>query len=141
MTESPTVSGQAANHGRSTDAPGVGRRTFLGAAGAAAAAAMLSQSGAAGASTPIGAAAPVSDRARHRRVRFGVNYVPSKNWWFSWADWDRRSVDADLRDIASLGMDHIRIMLLWSELQPNSTYVRERATRPIGRTARSGRRP
>ena len=29
-----------------------------------------------------------------------------------------------LRHIASLGMDHIRIMLAWSELQPNSTYVR-----------------
>ena len=124
MTESPTASGHAAEHGISTDATGMGRRTFLGAAGVAAAAAMLSQSGSAGASTPVGAAATVSNRARHRRVRFGVNYVPSKNWWFSWADWDRRSVDADLRDIASLGMDHIRIMLLWSELQPNSTYVR-----------------
>ena len=124
MTESPTASGHAANHASSTDAPGVGRRTFLGAAGAAAAAAVLRQSGSAGASTPIGAVAPVSDRARSWRVRFGVNYVPSKNWWFSLADWDRRSVDADLRDIASLGMDHIRIMLLWSELQPNSTYVR-----------------
>ncbi|GAA1841544.1 hypothetical protein [Actinomadura bangladeshensis] len=53
-----------------------------------------------------------------------MNYVPSKNWWFSWSDWDRRSIAADLDDIASLGMDHIRIMLIWSELQPNATYVR-----------------
>jgi len=40
------------------------------------------------------------------------------------ADWDRGSIAADLDDIASLGMDHIRIMLIWSELQPNATYVR-----------------
>ncbi len=22
------------------------------------------------------------------RHRFGVNYTPSRNWWFSWNDWD-----------------------------------------------------
>jgi hypothetical protein len=59
-----------------------------------------------------------------RRIRVGVNYVPSENWWFSWGDWHPRSIRADLHDIASLGMDHIRIMLIWSELQPNGTYVR-----------------
>lgn len=88
------------------------RRTFLGAAAGAAAATGLAP-GAAG-------AAP----ARKRPVRFGVNYVPSRNWWFSWSDWDRGSIAADLDDIASLGLDHIRIMLIWSELQPNATYVR-----------------
>ena len=96
----------------------VRRRTFLGAAGAATAAAMLAPASTADAAVPAGG------RARQRRVRFGVNYVPTENWWFSWSDWNRRSIDADLKDIASLGMDHIRIMLLWSELQPNSTYVR-----------------
>src|SRR6266496_2722949 len=96
----------------------IGRRTFLGAAGAATAAAVLAPASRADAVTPAGG------RGRQRRVRFCVNYVPTENWWFSWSDWNRRSIDADLKDIATLGMDHIRIMLLWSELQPNSTYVR-----------------
>lgn len=96
----------------------IDRRMFFGVtAGAAAASTLLT-------STTAHAGVPGSGRRRHRRVRFGVNYVPSKNWWFSWSDWDRGSIAADLDDIASLGMDHIRIMLAWSELQPNSTYVR-----------------
>src|SRR5688500_5011103 len=33
-----------------------------------------------------------------RRVRLDVNYVPSRNWWFSWSDWDRRSLAGDLAD-------------------------------------------
>lgn len=98
----------------------VKRRTFLGAAGAGAALATL---GATAASRAEAAAQPARTRP-YRRVRFGVNYVPSENWWFSWADWDPASIAADLDDVASLGMDHIRIMLIWSELQPNATYVR-----------------
>jgi hypothetical protein len=111
----------------STRAAGLARRTFLGAAGAAAAGAVLGPAAAAGAA-PLprsGTELGVGHHRRHnRRVRFGVNYVPSKNWWFSWGDWDRHSIAADLHDIASLGMDHIRIMLIWPELQPNTTYVR-----------------
>ncbi|WP_021594122.1 glycoside hydrolase 5 family protein [Actinomadura welshii] len=96
----------------------IDRRKFFGVtAGAAAASTLLT-------STAAHADAPAPGRHRDRRVRFGVNYVPSKNWWFSWSDWDRTSIAADLDDIASLGMDHIRIMLVWSELQPNSTYAR-----------------
>ncbi|MEU5988331.1 hypothetical protein ABZ806_05100 [Spirillospora sp. NPDC047418] len=89
-------------------------------------------------SAPAHAAAP--GRSRHRRVRFGVNYVPSKNWWFSWSDWDRRSIAADLDDIASLGMDHIRIMLIWSELIDEGTrpavVLQSRTADPAYLTAR-----
>lgn len=96
------------------------RRAFLGAtAGAVAASGLVSAAPAA-----ADARQSVPRRPRGRRVRFGVNYVPSRNWWFSWSDWDRSSIAADLDDIASLGMDHIRIMLVWPELQPNATYVR-----------------
>ncbi|HKN56159.1 MAG TPA: hypothetical protein VJX66_26960 [Amycolatopsis sp.] len=96
------------------EAGGIGRRRFLG--GAATAAAL----GATGAVTGTANAA-----ARpNRRVRLGLNYTPSKHWWYSWSDWDARSIRADLADIAALGMDHIRIMAVWPELQPNSTYVR-----------------
>ncbi|GAA4031189.1 cellulase family glycosylhydrolase [Allokutzneria multivorans] len=62
--------------------------------------------------------------APKRRVRLGVNYVPSRNWWFSWSDWDRRSLVRDLAAIAGLGMDHIRIMCLWPDFQPNTGHVR-----------------
>ena len=61
------------------------------------------------------------------KVRFGVNYVPSKNWWYSWADWDSKSIDLDLRAISTIGMDHIRIHCLWPLFQPNATYVSEMA--------------
>lgn len=101
----------------------VGRRTFLGAAAASAVIATAAGASRASAAPPAPATTPTTNH-RRRRVRMGVNYVPSKNWWFSWADWDRRSIAADLDDIASVGFDHIRIMLIWSELQPNATYVR-----------------
>lgn len=56
-------------------------------------------------------------------ARFGVNYVPGKNWWYSWVDWDPKAIDADLRAVSALGMDHIRIHCLWPVFQPNATYV------------------
>ncbi len=55
--------------------------------------------------------------------RFGVNYVPSRNWWYAWVDWDSRSIREDLTVIASLGLDHIRIHCIWSYFQPNASYV------------------
>ena len=45
--------------------------------------------------------------------RFGVNYTPSRNWWFCWNDWDAASIERDLDAIAGLGADHLRIMLVW----------------------------
>ncbi|HKU66486.1 MAG TPA: hypothetical protein VJP85_01805 [Candidatus Baltobacteraceae bacterium] len=58
-----------------------------------------------------------------RRVRFGANYVPSRTWWYLWSDWDPDGVRRDLHDVAALGMDHIRIQLLWPEFQPNAAAV------------------
>ncbi|MEV0848122.1 glycosyl hydrolase [Streptomyces sp. NPDC049954] len=55
--------------------------------------------------------------------RFGVNYVPSRNWWYCWNDWDADSVLADLQAVSALGMDHIRIQLLWPVFQPNPAMV------------------
>jgi endo-1,4-beta-mannosidase len=60
---------------------------------------------------------------RRRRVRFGVNYVPSEKWWYCWGDWNRSSIRRDLDDVAALGADHIRIQLLWPYFQPNARYV------------------
>jgi hypothetical protein len=56
-------------------------------------------------------------------LRFGVNYLPSEHWWYSWLEWDAASVLDDLRSISSLGMDHIRIQLLWPVFQPDPAVV------------------
>ncbi len=60
-------------------------------------------------------------------LRFGVNYSPSKKWFFSWQDWEESSIREDLQAIQALGMDHIRAHLLWPVFQPNSNYVCETA--------------
>jgi len=57
------------------------------------------------------------------RHRFGVNYTPSKNWWFCWNEWDADSIKRDLDGIASLGADHLRILLIWPYFQPNPRWV------------------
>src|SRR5579864_6112570 len=55
--------------------------------------------------------------------RFGVNYTPSRNWWFCWNDWDGASIKRDLDAIAALGADHLRLMLIWPFFQPNPKWV------------------
>lgn len=58
--------------------------------------------------------------------RFGANYTPRRNWWFCWLDWDRQSVQDDLTAVAALGLDHIRIQILWSLFQPGISTVSQR---------------
>lgn len=60
-------------------------------------------------------------------LRFGVNYTPSKNWWYSWMDWDEASIRRDLLAVRDLGMDHIRIHCLWPWFQPEPDVVRPEA--------------
>ena len=55
--------------------------------------------------------------------RFGVNYIPSKDWLYSWVDWDADSVRRDFEAIASLGLDHVRVQCLWPYFQPNRSFV------------------
>lgn len=57
------------------------------------------------------------------RHRFGVNYTPSKNWWFCWNEWDADPIKRDLDGIASVGADHLRILLIWPYFQPNPKWV------------------
>lgn len=57
------------------------------------------------------------------RVRFGANYIPSKNWLFSWNDWDSAAVEEDLLAAKELGVDHIRANLLWHYFQLNPTVM------------------
>ena len=57
------------------------------------------------------------------RHRFGVNYTPSKNWWFCWNEWDADPIKRDLDGIASVGADHLRVLLIWPYFQPNPKWV------------------
>lgn len=56
-------------------------------------------------------------------MRFGVNYIPSKNWLYSWLDFDKQSIKEDLQVLKALGFDHIRAHILWSYFQPNEKKV------------------
>ncbi|MDR3736362.1 MAG: cellulase family glycosylhydrolase [Acidobacteriaceae bacterium] len=60
---------------------------------------------------------------RIMRHRFGVNYIPTPIWQFGWNNWNASNVARDFDSIASLGADHIRVMLIWPWFQPNPTYV------------------
>jgi endo-1,4-beta-mannosidase len=70
-------------------------------------------------------ASPVVPDPRHdlNRHRFGVNYTPSKNWWFCWNGWNADPIRRDLDAIAALGADHLRILLVWPYFQPNPKWV------------------
>lgn len=50
-------------------------------------------------------------------IRFGVNYVPRRNWFFSWNHPDLRAAEEDFGVIRSLGFDHIRLHLRWDIFQ------------------------
>ncbi len=71
---------------------------------------------------PSGARVSVQD-SRNQEIRFGLNYVPRKSWWYVWQDWDASSIAEDFQAIADLGMDHIRIQCLWPFFQPGINYV------------------
>jgi endo-1,4-beta-mannosidase len=59
------------------------------------------------------------------RLRFGVNYVPRKHWWYCWQEWDRQAICDDFRAIADLGMDHVRVQCIWPFFQPEIDQVSE----------------
>lgn len=94
------------------------RRQFLSASAAAAGAAAVRTSG-----LPAQAASGPALMLDPMRHRFGANYTPSRNWWFCWNDWDADPIRRDLDAIAALGVDHLRVLLIWPYFQPNLTYV------------------
>lgn len=55
--------------------------------------------------------------------RFGVNYTPTRNWYYSWNDFEPAAIARDFDAIAGLGMDHIRLMTLWPAFHPNPDWV------------------
>ncbi|GAA2799866.1 cellulase family glycosylhydrolase [Kitasatospora paracochleata] len=63
----------------------------------------------------------------HHALRFGANYVPSSGWLYSWLDFSADDARRDLEDLASLGLDHIRVFPVWPWIQPNRALIRRRA--------------
>ncbi|MEU0742365.1 glycosyl hydrolase [Streptomyces sp. NPDC006134] len=122
------------------DGGGLGRRSLLAAAPVAALGVTgLAASGAVAQPSSAAPASAVAGGGRHgrrRTLRFGVNYTPSKNWWHLWNDFDERSVRDDLRQIASLGFDHIRVFCMWPLFQPDRAIVSERALGLLDRIIR-----
>ncbi len=57
------------------------------------------------------------------QFRFGVNYVPSKRWYYCWNDFVADEIAEDFDAIAALGADHIRLMTIWSYFQPDPNWV------------------
>lgn len=53
-------------------------------------------------------------KSKMSTVRFGANYIPSKNWLHSWINWDASSVEEDLTAARELGVDPIKAHLMWS---------------------------
>lgn len=90
------------------------RRSFLSAAAATSALAV---------SGPFSHALPPAAGLDLTRHRFGVNYTPSRNWWFCWNDWNADPIRRDLDAISTLGADHLRILLIWPFFQPNPKWV------------------
>jgi endo-1,4-beta-mannosidase len=56
-------------------------------------------------------------------LRFGLNYVPSKRWYYCWNDWRAGEIEQDLDAMAALGIDHLRIQLVWPWFQPNPGLI------------------
>ncbi len=58
-----------------------------------------------------------------RAVRFGLNYTPGEKWYYLWNEWDLSAVERDFDAVAALGIDHLRVQLIWAWFQPNPIYV------------------
>lgn len=59
-------------------------------------------------------------------MKFGVNYTPSGEWFYTWLNPKWEVIRRDLAQIAELGADHVRIFPLWTLLQPNRTWINPR---------------
>ncbi len=55
--------------------------------------------------------------------RFGVNYVPSKRWYYCWNDFNADEIAEDLDAVAACGCDHIRLMTIWPWFHPDPDWV------------------
>ena len=57
------------------------------------------------------------------RFRLGVNYWPRRKAMYWWSDFDAAEVADEFDVIAAIGMDTVRIFLLWDDWQPTPDAV------------------
>jgi endo-1,4-beta-mannosidase len=55
--------------------------------------------------------------------RFGLNYVPSKRWYYCWNDFNADEIAEDLDAVRAVGADHIRLMTIWPWFHPDPDWV------------------
>ena len=65
----------------------------------------------------------MSSDAAMMKHRFGANYTPSRRWYYCWNDFEESSIARDFDALAGLGLDHLRVMLIWPWFQPNPAWV------------------
>jgi len=63
----------------------------------------------------------------------GVNYWPRRKAMAWWSDFDAQEVRAEFRTIGDLGLDVVRVFLLWDDWQPTSASVAEACLANLGR--------
>lgn len=61
----------------------------------------------------------------------GVNYWPRRKAMYWWSDFDAKEVREEFSLIADLGMDMVRIFLLWEDWQPTPETVNAAALRDL----------
>lgn len=71
-------------------------------------------------------------------MKFGVNYTPSGEWFYTWLNPKWEVIRRDLAQIAELGADHVRIFPLWTLLQPNRTWINPKALADVRRMVELG---
>ncbi|RLI45506.1 hypothetical protein DRO69_05150 [Candidatus Bathyarchaeota archaeon] len=61
----------------------------------------------------------------------GVNYWPAKKAMYWWKNFDTKEVEDDFKFIRELGLDLVRIFLVWEDFQPYPDYVSQSALRKL----------
>lgn len=61
------------------------------------------------------------------KFTLGLNYWPRRKAMYWWSQFDPTEVDEEFSQIASLGLDVVRIFLLWDDFQPDPARVNETA--------------
>ena len=67
------------------------------------------------------------------RFRLGCNYWPRNKAMSWWSDFDAGEVGDEFDVIAALGMDCVRLFLLWDDWMPSPDVVSTRCLRDLGR--------
>jgi endo-1,4-beta-mannosidase len=67
------------------------------------------------------------------RFVLGVNYWPRRKAMYWWSDFDRSEVEDEFDLIASLGLDVVRLFLLWDDWQPDPNLVESARLQDFGK--------